>query len=214
MIKAKHSKTAEAVYRIYVRKLLKKNFNKFILINDIPDISKCTGLILTPNHFSWWDGFFAEYLMRKFTGRKLYILMLEDQLNKFWFFRYLGAFSIKLDSNNSIRESINYAKEISHSSSNYLVYYPQGKILSYGNKSTVLKRGLMSVAGNSNASVLIVSFRIVYGTEKKPDVYCRFYEKIFSLRCENDFTEYEKLFFENTDLLDQSISSSAGVNLL
>lgn len=214
MIRAKHSRIAESLYRIYIKKLLKKNFSRFILLNKIPDISESSGLIVTPNHFSWWDGFFAEFLMRKFTDRRLYILMLEEQLKKFWFFRFLGAFSIKQGSLKSIKESINYAKEISASALNYLVYYPQGRILNYGNRTSVLKKGLMSVAGNNNVNILIVSFRIVYGTERKPDIYCRFYEKLCSVSCDKDFKEFERLFFLNTELLDQSISASDGVNIL
>ena len=213
MIKARHSKFAETLYRIYVKRLLKKNFGKFILTNSFPDISECRGLIVTPNHFSWYDGFFAEYLIRKYTDRRLFILMLEEQLKKFWFFRYLGAFSIKQNSVNSIKDSINYAKEISLSPLNYLVFYPQGMIINYGDKSSVLKRGLMSIAKDSNACVLIVSFRIVYGTERKPDVYCRFCEKVCSVSSEEDFIEYEKLFFENIELLDQSINESDGIDL-
>ncbi|HMS35393.1 MAG TPA: lysophospholipid acyltransferase family protein [Ignavibacteria bacterium] len=213
MIRAKHNRFAESLYRIYIKRLLKKNFNRFILLNEIPDIPENSGLIVTPNHFSWWDGFFAEFLMRKFTDRRLYILMLEEQLKKFWFFRYLGAFSIKQGSVKSIKESIDYAKEISSSSLNYLVYYPQGRILNYGNSASVLKKGLMSVAGNTNVGILIVSFRIIYGTEKLPDIYCRFCEKLCSVSCEEDFVEYERLFFKNTELLDQNISASDAINI-
>ncbi|MEZ4690765.1 MAG: hypothetical protein R3A12_11520 [Ignavibacteria bacterium] len=121
---------------------------------------------------------FIEYLMRKFTDRKLYIMMLEDQLKKYPFFKYLGAFSIKPGSVRSVAESIIYAKDIAQSESAYLVFYPQGEIQNYEVEHVKLKNGLGAVSLNKDTGVLIVTFKIVYGNEKKPDVYCRFHDRV------------------------------------
>ena len=115
MIKADHNKLAHLVFSLYLKSLLKSSFKEFIIINELPMIDNSKGLIVTPNHFSWWDGFFIEYLMRKFSDRKLYIMMLEDQLKKYPFFKYLGACSIKPGSVRSVSESIVYSKEVAKS---------------------------------------------------------------------------------------------------
>ena len=77
MIYPKHNIFVESVYKIYLNHLLRKNFSRFLLINDFPMLCEKKGLIITPNHFSWWDGFFINYLMTMFSKRKAYLMMLE-----------------------------------------------------------------------------------------------------------------------------------------
>ncbi len=87
MIEAKHSKWAHLLFDVYVTKLLKYNFNRFIVLNDLPKFSKGNGLVLAPNHFTWWDGFFTYFIYKKFfKQRKFYVMMMEQQLKKYWFF--------------------------------------------------------------------------------------------------------------------------------
>lgn len=214
MIRAKHNTAAEILYKPYVKRLLRSSFNRFVLTNSIPDISGLKGLIVTPNHFSWWDGFFAEYLMRTQTDRKLYIMMLEEQLIKYPFFKYLGAFSIKPGSVKSVADTLRYAKDIAVSDSSYLVFYPQGEIQKHEVDNVKLKNGLTSFSNNESTGVLIVSFKIVYGNEKKPDVYCRFYDRILSIRTEDEFRIYEKLFLKNIVMLNTDVVSGKGTDLL
>ncbi|MCB0727056.1 MAG: lysophospholipid acyltransferase family protein [Ignavibacteriae bacterium] len=214
MIKAKHNTAAEFLYKPYVKKLLRSGFSRFILTNNMPDISGEKGIIVTPNHFSWWDGFFIEYLMRKFTDRKLYIMMLEDQLKKYPFFKYLGAFSIKPGSVRSVAESLIYAKDIAQSESAYLVFYPQGEIQNYEVEHVKLKKGLGAVSLNKDTGVLIVAFKIVYGNEKKPDVYCRFHDRVLYMKTEDDVKVYEKLFLKNIVMLNTDVITGKGTDLL
>jgi hypothetical protein len=152
--------------------------------------------------------------MRKFTDRKLHILMLEDQLRKYRFLQYLGAFSIKHESVASVSESLKYAKKITESESNYLAFYPQGEIQNYERKFVKLKRGLVTVAGNDDAKVLIVTFKIAYGNEKKPDVYFRFHDELVSVRNADEFKTYENIFLNNIDLLDSEIVNKSGTDIL
>ena len=91
MIKADHNKLAHLVFSLYLKRLLKSSFKEFILINKLPMIDNSKGLIITPNHFSWWDGFFIYWLNKKLFKKNLFILMLEEQLKRYWFFRYLGC---------------------------------------------------------------------------------------------------------------------------
>ncbi|HMS64948.1 MAG TPA: lysophospholipid acyltransferase family protein, partial [Ignavibacteria bacterium] len=199
MIKAKHNIPVQFLYRKYLDRQLRSNYNKFNLLNntnEIPDIENCKKLIVTPNHFSWWDGFFIDYVFRKFSDRKPYVMMFEEQLKKYRFLKYIGAFSIKKGSVSSVSESLKYAKSVLDSPSNYLIFYPQGEIQNYEKKYVTLKRGLTSVA-DKDTKILIVTFKIVYGNEKKPDVFCRFCDKLITLSSKDDFNNYENLFLEN-----------------
>lgn len=213
MIKAKHNFLAESIYRIYVSRLLKSNFSKFILLNEYPVVDKEKGIIITPNHFCWWDGFFADYLMRSFSKRRAYLLMLENQLIRYWFFKYVGAFSINTSAPEDMKESMTYARNISACPSDYLIFFPQGEIQAYEKRFISLKRGLINLTEGSDANVLIVSFKIVFNKEKKPSVYGRFGELLSAKEVNKDLKVYENLFLENTEMLDFGIQSGTGRNL-
>jgi 1-acyl-sn-glycerol-3-phosphate acyltransferase len=111
MIKADHKYWARALFNSYIKRLLKKHFNSFLLTNNLPDINNHK-LIITPNHFSWWDGFFIDFVNEKLIKRKLHILMLEDQLKRYWFFRKLGAYGFNPSNPKSIIEAVNYTKDV------------------------------------------------------------------------------------------------------
>lgn len=213
MIKARHSRFAEFLYRFYISRKLRSNFREFILTNNPPVISKNSGLIVTPNHFSWWDGFFTDYLFRKITDRKRYILMLESQLKKYSFFRFLGAYSIRQESVSSVKESIEYSKQILKSEKNYLIFYPQGEIQQYESNNVKLKKGLSALIKNTECEIIIVSFKIVYGKHEKPSVYCRFGETLDSDSLISGFENYDNLFRKNIKLLDEECSLAGNADL-
>jgi len=218
LIKARHNIAAAILYKFYIGIKLRINFDKFILLNKVPDFSKCNGLIITPNHFSWWDGFLIEFLMRKISKRKLYILMLEEQLRKFWFFKYLGAFSIKPESLNSIKESLNYSKTILNSASNFLAFYPQGEIQKYETENLKLKRGLLTLTDKPGNCVSILTFKITTNSVKKSTIYCKFGSCFSTEDLNSNFQFYEEEFIKNIKLLDSEIirfenQTDIGINL-
>lgn len=213
MIEAGHFPAAKVIYRMYVNRLLKNNFRKFVLINKFPDTEKFGGLILTPNHFSWWDGFFADYLLRKFCGRKEYIMMLEEQLQRYKFFRYVGAFSVNTNSPDEIKKSLEYSRKIVSDKSNVLIYYPQGEIQPYEAGNIKFKKGLKKISSVMDLSIQIVSFKIVYSEYKKPSVYCRAGETINAKNLSESFDHFESCFINNVSLLDKEYNSGKGIDL-
>lgn len=198
MIKAEHKKWARILYDIYITRLLKKNFNRFLLTNDFPMIDPGSALIITPNHFSWWDGFFIDYFTRKFLKRNIFLLMLEEQLKHFWFFKKVGAYSINPESPKSIAETFNYTIEVLDSHENFVVYYPQGKIEAYDKRPPELKPGIMSIVKQVQVrtEIITVVFKIVYADKKTPDVLVRTGKKLL---CSSELKFEEiKSSFENT----------------
>lgn len=205
MIKANHTKQAGILFNFYESKLLSRHFENFILANAPPSLNESSGLIVTPNHFSWWDGFFIHYLTRKLTHRKMYIMMLEEQLRRYWFFRFVGAYSINLNSPKGMAESLYYTSGILENVNNFAVIYPQGKLEEFGNYPFKLKSGLRNILRQSNkkAFVLPLAFKIYYGEKKKPDVIVRFGELIEGVNIIKDFDCFSKEFNENIRLLDK-----------
>lgn len=200
MIRAEHKKWAHLVFDNYLNRIIRKDFQNFYLIGDIPEFDNQKGLIITPNHFSWWDGFFIYYIIKKFSSRDLYIMMLEDQLKKYSFFKKLGAFSINQQNPKSIIESINYASTLIRSDS-YLVIYPQGEIEPYEKRPLMVKEGLNKIIEKAEieTDILPVAFKIHHSNQRKPILYSTFGNPISAIDVRRDF----KLFnhsFNNTIL--------------
>lgn len=210
MIKADHKYWARAVFNIYIKRLFKKHFNNFYLVNGPPDISG-KKLIITPNHFSWWDGFFIDFVNEKIIKRKLHILMLENQLRRYWFFRKLGAYGFDPENAKSTIETVNYTKEILADKNNFSVIYPQGEIFPYDQKPLSIKEGLKYFIKDSESdlSILSAAFKIQHEDEMLPNIYCRFGNLIEADSIRNNFEIFKTEFKENIVKLDKSANKKS-----
>jgi 1-acyl-sn-glycerol-3-phosphate acyltransferase len=216
MIKADHKYWARLLYNFYVPRLLKSNFQNFYLVNEFPEVPESDGLIITPNHFSWWDGFFIDFLLKKFSKRNIHLLMLEEQLKRYWFFQKVGAFSINPSNPVSTKETFDYIVEVIKDSKNVLLFYPQGEIEDYFKRPLKVKEGLKSVLNMSNLNVKIlpIAFKIKHGNTKKPDVLVRFGNLLSSADVKNKFRLFVENFRTNVDLLDKVSPENYKGNLL
>ncbi len=203
MIKSDHKLWARYLFNFYIDRELKNNFDHFYLLNKPPLIEEGKGLIVTPNHFSWWDGFLIDFIHRKyFSSRKFYILMLEDQLKRYWFFRKLGAYSINLFNPKSMVQTIQYTREIVSDEESFVTIYPQGEILPFDIEPFTIKKGLLKfTAGLKKASfVLPIAFKIQFNDQKKPDIYLRFGERINVQDILKDYDTFSRAFINNIQL--------------
>ncbi len=216
MIKAEHKIWARIVFDMYIKRLFKKHFNGFYLVNDLPKIPDNVALVVTPNHFSWWDGFFIDFTFKKFSSRKLHIMMLEDQLKKYWFFRKVGAYSINREKPLEIISSIRYTKQIITDASNYAVIYPQGEIEPFEKESLELNKGIFTIVNNINLNtyVLPVAFKISYEKEMKPNIYLKFGPFLNAEEITRDHNIFEQSFVKNVNSLKSITYNDKYVDLL
>jgi 1-acyl-sn-glycerol-3-phosphate acyltransferase len=204
MIEAQHTRWARLLFNPYIDRLLRKEFGCFYCVNNFPDVDRQDGLVITPNHFSWWDGFFVDFVNRKLIGRRLYMMMLEQQLQRYWFFGNLGAFSINLESTSGIRESIRYTRTIIRESNSLIAVFPQGEIQPYDKRPVSLRRGIQRMIPEDpfRTHIIPAAGKIQYGDDRKPDIYYRFGEPVDTVSLLNDFGLFEHVFRENLELLD------------
>jgi hypothetical protein len=207
MIRADNKRWARLIFNNYEERLLRKNFTNFYITNNFGEINHSRGLIITPNHISWWDGFFIDFITRRFINRKFHILMLEEQLKKYPFFRKTGAFSINTKSIKGIRETFQYAGDLLGDKKNLLVFYPQGKIEPY-DKDPELKTGLKQLLVNRiDVDIIPAAFRIEYQDHKNPALYFRSGEVISSADAVSDYDLFRNKFRENIKKLRDDIHS-------
>lgn len=156
-------------------KLFKRRFNKLV-INEA-EIKPNHSYILMCNHFSFWDGFFGVYLAffgvhKKAPLTGFYIMSLKKQMQKNWWLKYIGAFSVSPGSR-SVEESLDYAAEVLSKPGNLLLFYPQGNLESSHIRYIEFKDGLPQIIKRINGDCqLIWSSNITeYFESLKPSVY-------------------------------------------
>lgn len=132
-------------------------------------------ILLIGNHSTWWDGFWGWYLNRHYFRKQYYVMMLEDQLKKFWFFAKCGAFSIQPGSR-TVATSLKYARTLLSDKRTFMQFYPQGRLYSLYDSEIEFKPGLEWIL-KGNADVLVVFYAVFvdYGASEIP--YAAFYLK-------------------------------------
>lgn len=206
MIKANHKKIARSIFTPYVDRLLKKNFSALYTVNKVPKIPDDHSLIITPNHISWWDGFFIDKIHRLCIPKKLHLMMLEDQLTRFWFFRFVGAFSINPGAGTGVVETVKYVRSLISDYNNSVIVYPQGEIEPYEKRPLKLKEGIRIFVGKgeSRSKILPIGFKIQYYDKKFPAVIVRFGSLLDVANVVNDFDIFKTAFMQNLDKLSEA----------
>lgn len=204
MIKADHTKWAELIFYPYLKRLFNKSFRDFRIINELPKTDSTKSLLITPNHFSWWDGFFVYWLNKKTLNKKLFMMMLEEQLKRYWFFQKLGCYSIDLNDNRKMITSLKYTIKLLSSPDNLIAIYPQGEIQPYDEKNIKLKSGIEFLAKNSKIDfhVLPIAFKIHYTNERLPIVYLRFGKLLTSKAISQHHLIFKEEFSDNINVLN------------
>lgn len=111
---------------LFVGIFLKSRFNK-IKISSV-HIKPEHSYLLMCNHFSFLDGFLVYYLTHKlFRKKKLHIMVMKKQMEKNWWLRYIGCFSID-PGRRSIEETFEYTAALLAKPGNVVVIYPQGNM--------------------------------------------------------------------------------------
>ena len=156
-------------------RLFRKRFNKMI-INQI-EIKPNHSYLLMCNHFSFWDGFFAIYLClhgihKRRPMKGFYIMSLKKQMEKHWWLKYLGAFSVSSGAR-SIEESLNYAAGILSKPGNLLLFYPQGNLESAYVRHIEFKDGIAALIPKIEGDCQLIWCSILteYFESIKPSVY-------------------------------------------
>jgi hypothetical protein len=126
-------------------------------------------VLLISNHFSWWDGFIQAVLNRRFFGRKMYFMMLEEELRKRLFLRKAGAFSVARGTR-GIVDSLQFSVDLLGKSENLLLLFPQGKIQSMHIRQIRLEKGLDFILKRmgENGQVVFNVNLVDYFSFKKP----------------------------------------------
>lgn len=204
MLKANHSFWANAIFDIYINRMLRKGFHAFYLYGSPPTVSD-KPLILAPNHSTWWDGFFVYILNKLYLKKKFHIMILEEQLAKYRFFRKLGGYSIDQVSPKRMMQSLQYTSSILENSDNLAVIFPQGELLPNHTRPIECRPGIGRILKmtDNEIDVLPLSIKVQHLGEQNAEVFFMFGSAI---NYHKDFeTELSSEITSNLDIIDKKI---------
>jgi 1-acyl-sn-glycerol-3-phosphate acyltransferase len=169
MIKAKHHRVIYPFFKNYGAWKIKKHFNDVFIIGEY--VEKNKPLLIISNHMSWWDGFWLNFLNSKLFKRRFYFMMLEEQLNKHWYFKYTGGFPVKKGSR-SIIQTLDYIAELLSDHRNMVFIFPQGEIQSLYTRHFKFEKGTEFILKKTeNIQAIFVATLIDYFSNPKPSLF-------------------------------------------
>jgi 1-acyl-sn-glycerol-3-phosphate acyltransferase len=173
---ARHATWADFVFRPYQQSLFRRSFHALRLIGNLPDLSPKSPVILIGNHNTWWDGFFPYFLNDTFFHRNFFIMMLEEQLALYPFFRKLGAFGIRQGHPRSVMETLRYSASLLEDPHSLLCLYPQGALVPFKARPLGFQRGLERVISLSGVPVTLLQYaiRCEFLGERLPEAFFLF----------------------------------------
>ncbi|MBE9585730.1 lysophospholipid acyltransferase family protein [Mucilaginibacter sp. JRF] len=159
----------------YMRYRIHKAFNRVVVTPFKPKPGH--SVLLLCNHFSWWDGFFGNYLAYWHLKRKLFIMMQQDHLRKRMLFNLFGGFSIEKGSREMIR-SLQYAAGLLDDPENLVVVFPQGGLISNHATEIGIEKGIERLIKNIKGPCQIVYSCVLidYFESLKPSAFIHLFD--------------------------------------
>ena len=181
MIQAKPHRLAEFIFLNYLKRILPRGFNSFQILGPLPEPDPQLPILLLPNHSSWWDGLWIYWMNRCLFQRQFYVMMLREQLQRFWFFRYIGAYSIDPGKPKEVLASIHYSKMLldNGNGDNPLVcIFPQGEMQPWGHRPLDFQPGVNRMVSGirGRVNILPLAMRAEFLDARLPDLFFKFGE--------------------------------------
>jgi 1-acyl-sn-glycerol-3-phosphate acyltransferase len=195
MISARKNKLINSVFTIYHKRLLKKHFHQIYLADEenFRKINRDYPAIFYANHSNWWDGFIAYLLSSIRWKADDYIMMDLEQMKKYPFFKYLGAFSVNRDTPADAFKSIDYAVKLLKNTKRFLWIFPQGLMQPQDIRPIKFFSGAAKIAEMlNNANLIPVAIRYEFLLEQRPEVFIKIGEPDITDNILNtrSYTEY------------------------
>lgn len=174
MIKARKNKIFENIFSIYNTRLLKKHFFRIMLSGEENFTARSNGKpsVFYANHSNWWDGLAAFYLSKKLWNIDAYVMMDIEQMQKYRFFKRIGAFSVNRNNPKEAVESVEYAVSLLGNTNRFLWIFPQGIMQPNDFRPLKFYNGISKISGKlGEVNLIPVTFRYEFLMEQRPELF-------------------------------------------
>lgn len=153
---------------------LRKYFDRvyFRIRGEITDEHRTLPMIICANHTSWWDGYVAA-LVERLLHIDGYLMVEEAQLSRYFFFTWIGCFSVNRQDARSALQSLQYAIKLLKERPGRMVWlFPQGEIFSNDRRPLVFFTGAAYIArATCPAHLYPLAIRIEFLAEQRPALF-------------------------------------------
>jgi hypothetical protein len=174
MLEARKNRAFEAVFDVYLRRLLRRHFAALRVEGAERIAQRLHGnpIILYGNHGSWWDALLPYFLSRRILKLDAYAMMDERQLARHSFFRRLGVFSVDRENPRNALRSIEYAAEMLRGTRRALWMYPQGELVPGDAGLRRFESGILRIIRDAAPVVAHpFAFRYEFRREQRPEAF-------------------------------------------
>jgi len=173
MTPARHSPLADRIFLPYILRQFRKTFHGLYVLGSLPELDPSLPLLITPNHSTWWDGFFFYILNKRLWNRKGYLMMLEEQLAKYRFFSRIGAFGIEPGLARKSYEALRYSADVLKNPANALCIFPQGVLRYSGVRPLEFQRGVGHILKlyGGDVNLLPLGIRCEFRIDQRPEAF-------------------------------------------
>lgn len=168
------NKIISFLLELYIKRLIRKFFWRVSVFNEqnFNTEDENISTILIANHSSWWDGFIAWLITSYYLKVEDYLLMDHEQLKKYRFFRFLGAFSVEKQNPVSLKKTFEFITELLKTHNRYLWYFPQGAITPQDARPVIFRKGIYRIIENiEQINIIPVALRYEFTSEQRPEVF-------------------------------------------
>lgn len=124
------------------------------------------------NHSSWWDGMIAVLLSKHQIKHQEFVMMNENGLQNYPFFKFLGAYSINTRKPKEVIQSLSYTTELLKKN-NAVWIFPQGEETPLEKRPLHFHSGVGWICKNSSHELQLapVTFSYLFLAEQRPRLY-------------------------------------------
>lgn len=175
MMPARKSALADAVLGRLIARGLRKAFHAFYVdgLEQLAALDPARPVVGCCNHTNWWDGFALLHFTQRRTRRGFYIAMEEKNLRRYFYFTWLGAFGVDLESPGGAIGGLRHGVQLLRAAPDRLAWiFVQGRLLPPSTRVEA-KPGASFFARQSGAQILPAVLRYAWLAESRPSVFLR-----------------------------------------
>lgn len=176
MIQAKKSKLFTYFFSLYNRWLIHFSFETIYIKIERPLPQQA---VFIANHSSWWDGLLLHQINYDELKHDLFVMMHESGLQRYPFFRKLGAFSVNRLHPKSVMTSLKYGCTLLEEGKSLWIF-PQGDEQALEKRPLDFQAGFMYfVEKNEHVPIIPVVYYYAFRHSRKPDCFIHVGSPIF-----------------------------------
>ncbi|MCW5551977.1 MAG: lysophospholipid acyltransferase family protein [Verrucomicrobiae bacterium] len=163
----------------YSRRYLQRHFHSFRVSKTVQSPANLhVPLVVYSNHASWWDPLVGLLLAREcFPGKSVFAPMDAAALERYGFFKRLGAFGVEQGTRRGAAQFLLAARSILQQAENILWLTPQSRFADARERPVGFKPGIGHLPNRlPHLQFLPVGIEYVFWEERLPEILIRFGE--------------------------------------